>query len=230
MSPVNENSECPLCQSASAYDPAMPTLDLSCQPVKIPTGRRKMGRHCLDLFSSMPANLPGFYFDEQRNRYFPITSRGGTPSVREPAGKPASPVLPHLIPKKGRHASVQHRIREATTGLYASQHAKALRWVIILSPPTQSKNDPCIPYMRLAFLYIALATRESVWYKNATEYGIVNPWLQNLVGLPRKTRPERLRAAPSLGYNTSTCCRYSCAFLLDKYKKHKSLGPDARRG
>ena len=142
----------------------------------------------------MPANLPGFYFDEQRNRYFPVTSRGrGAPSVLEPSGKPGPPVPSRPIVKKGHHGSVQHRIREVTTGLYASQQAKALRCVILLSPPTQA----LYPSLQSRSLYMAFATRKGPC--GVTRL-LMNTRLHDLVGLPRKTWPERLKATPCLGY------------------------------
>ncbi|KAJ7451581.1 hypothetical protein FB451DRAFT_1566104 [Mycena latifolia] len=86
----------------------------------------------------MPAELPGFYFDRTRNRYFPISSR--PPPVAAPP--PTPPAIPEAPRRRRRvlwsaaplHHAPQARISESLllTRLAGTRcgHAEPVRWPI----------------------------------------------------------------------------------------------------
>jgi len=127
----------PLCKMEIVLLPRSSNDFMLRTPFETPT------THALPLAGGkafMPLDLPGFYFDVARNRYFPINTRfPNSNNYGADSGlvhKESSPIVAHGQPKKACRERNTKLRRDAMTSLWSSERHDALQYVF--SVPTKS--------------------------------------------------------------------------------------------
>ena len=95
--------------------------------------------------------------------------------------------------------------------------------------PPKEKSILVSPTWESHFFISLLRRKEAMSHSSAPEHGIVNAQLHNLSGSTKENTAWEFTGHSILGLYTSTHYCYSCGFLLDKCKKHKSLGQNVWR-